>query len=298
MDRQEELHIIRQAYAKQIMAAAGVDDPRLESAFATVRREDFLGPGPWPIFRGAPGIVRTPNADPVYLYTDQVVPILPEQHINNGQPSLHATLIAAAAVKAGDHVVHVGAGTGYYTAILAQLAGPSGMVTAVEINGELAVRAVTNLAAYPTVHVLQTDGTEAAFDPANVIYVSAGFTGPAEAWLDGLLDGGRLILPLTSDPTSWACDPGNIDPVKLAKMFQGGAVFCVTHQGTDFNVKWVCPAAFVSGAGAGRDSKSEAALAAALGRRTSRKVMRLYRNEDIPEDRCWLRGPGWCFAYE
>ena len=50
MDRQAELRIIRAAYARQILAAR-VDDPRLEAAFGAVRREDFLGPGPWPIMR-------------------------------------------------------------------------------------------------------------------------------------------------------------------------------------------------------------------------------------------------------
>ena len=49
MERVQELDIIRRAYAKQILAAAQIDDPSLELAFAQVRREDFLGPGPWVI---------------------------------------------------------------------------------------------------------------------------------------------------------------------------------------------------------------------------------------------------------
>ena len=47
MDRESELEIVRRAYAKQTMAAAGVVDRRVEAAFAAVRREDFLGRGPW-----------------------------------------------------------------------------------------------------------------------------------------------------------------------------------------------------------------------------------------------------------
>jgi len=46
-----KLDVVRRAYAKQVMAAAGVEDARVEAAFAAVRREDFLGPGPWPILR-------------------------------------------------------------------------------------------------------------------------------------------------------------------------------------------------------------------------------------------------------
>ena len=49
MEREQELAIIRRAYAKQVLAEWQVDDPRLELAFTQVRREDFLGPGPWVI---------------------------------------------------------------------------------------------------------------------------------------------------------------------------------------------------------------------------------------------------------
>ena len=49
MDSDAELAIVRRAYAKQIMAAAMVDDERVEAAFAAVRREAYLGPGPWPV---------------------------------------------------------------------------------------------------------------------------------------------------------------------------------------------------------------------------------------------------------
>src|SRR5947209_6590807 len=117
MDRQGELEIIRAAYARQILAAAEVDDARLQAALGTIRREDFLGPGPWPMLRWFRNYVPTPDADPVYLYSNDLVGILPERHINNGQPSLHAHLIHQASVAAGEHVVHVGTGTGYYTAI-------------------------------------------------------------------------------------------------------------------------------------------------------------------------------------
>ena len=43
MDREPELKIIRRAFAKQVMAASGIRDPRVEAAFAAVAREDFLG---------------------------------------------------------------------------------------------------------------------------------------------------------------------------------------------------------------------------------------------------------------
>ena len=117
MDRDAELEIIRRAYAKQIMAGFGVSDRRIEAAFASVKREDFLGRGPWQIVRWGRGYVPPPTQNPVYLYDNVVVGIIPERNLNNGQPSLHAALIASAAPRAGEHAVHVGAGVGYYTAI-------------------------------------------------------------------------------------------------------------------------------------------------------------------------------------
>jgi protein-L-isoaspartate(D-aspartate) O-methyltransferase len=224
MDRQGELSIIRAAYAKQNLAAAGVvDNARLEAAFSATRREDFLGAGPWFILRFR-DYRATPDADPVYLYTDNLVGILPERHINNGQPSLHAHLIHRAAPATGEHVVHIGTGTGHYTAILAHLVGPSGRVTGVEYEPALAARAKTNFAAYPNVDIVEGDGTLVSFDTADVIYVNAGCTRPAESWLDRLADGGRLILPMTSDQGFAA----KSSPEQMAR---SGAVFRIERRG-------------------------------------------------------------------
>ena len=67
-DCEAELSIIRRTYAKHVLANAEVDDARVEAAFAAVRREDFLGPGPWPMLRWPSRYVPTPSDDPIYLY--------------------------------------------------------------------------------------------------------------------------------------------------------------------------------------------------------------------------------------
>jgi protein-L-isoaspartate(D-aspartate) O-methyltransferase len=46
-----------------------------------------------------------------------------------------------------------------------------------------------------------------------------------------------------------------------------------------------------------RDPTSEAALAAAFKAGDPKKVTRLYRTEQRPDDDCWLKGQGWCLAY-
>jgi protein-L-isoaspartate(D-aspartate) O-methyltransferase len=287
----DELKIVRRAFAKHITAAARIVDERVESAFAEVPREDFLGPGPWPIFRMRKAYVATPTADPVYLYTDEVVGIVPERHINNGQPSLHAFLLSQAAPREDEHVVHVvhvGAGTGYYSAIMAKLVAASGRVTAIEFEPELAARAAENLAAYPNVSVVEGDGSSAAFGSADVIYVNAGATRPADIWLDRLKDGGRLILPLTTDlgftSSTWS------------NMHLRGAVFVVTRRGEEFYARWISPVAIFPCEGM-RDAQSEKALAAAFESGEHWRVTRLYRTDAVPAEQCWVRAPGWCLAY-
>lgn len=72
-----ELRAVRRAYARRTLVLAKVVDEQLENAFATVRREDFLPPGPWPIFQRTGTYEYTPDADPVHLYTDDLVGIAP-----------------------------------------------------------------------------------------------------------------------------------------------------------------------------------------------------------------------------
>ena len=112
----------RRAYAAEIARRAGISDPRIEAAFASVPREDFAGSPPWRI--GSGGLFgQSSSSDPARLYEDVLVAIDAERGINNGQPSLHAQSIAALELKEGETVVQIGAGAGYYTAILAELVG-------------------------------------------------------------------------------------------------------------------------------------------------------------------------------
>jgi protein-L-isoaspartate O-methyltransferase len=85
----------------------------------------------------------------------------------------------------------------------------------------LAERLAANLRGQRNVRVMQGDGARVPFDPAYAILVNAGATRPADAWLDGLRDGGRLILPLTASGFP------NTD-------FRKGAVFRILRQGKDF----------------------------------------------------------------
>jgi protein-L-isoaspartate(D-aspartate) O-methyltransferase len=201
---------------------------------------------------------------------------------------LHAHLIHQAAPAAGAHVVHIGTGTGYYTAVMAHLVGPSGRVTGIEYEPELAARAKANFAGYPNVEIIEGDGALVPFDEADVIYVNAGCTRPAESWLDRLADGGRLILPMTSDQGFGA--------KSLEGVAKAGAVFRIERRAGDYLAYWISPVAIFPCAGS-RDEASERTLAEAFARGGWQKVTRLYRDQEIPEERCWVRGAGWSLAY-
>jgi protein-L-isoaspartate(D-aspartate) O-methyltransferase len=293
MEQLAQLSIVRRAYAKQTLAAAQISDRALEEAFAAVPRENFLGSGPWPMYRLPGTYVTSPDADPVYLYVDQVVGIIPERRINNGQPSLHAMLLAASGIQPGEHVVHVGAGTGYYSAIMAHLVGPTGIVTAIESDPALASRAREYLSSTPNVRVVEGNGSTVAFDAADLIYVNAGVTHPSGRWLDGLSEGGRLIIPLTTDENFPVAGSIVFNP---ATAMRSGAYFRIQRQGESFVARGLLPTVIIPAQGA-RDPAAEAVLAKAFAHGNWYKVTRLIRNADTPDDQCWLKGVGWCLTY-
>ena len=188
-------------------------------------------------------------------------------------------LIAAAGPRSGEHVVHIGAGVGYYTAILAHMVGQSGRVTAIEFDAGLAKQLAVNFAGQRNVRAVHGDGTKIDFDPADVIYVNAGATRPLDLWLDRLNDGGRMILALTKDK----------DTV--------GAWFLIERRADEFLANWISAAGLFPCEGA-RDAESERALVVALDKGGWDRVTRFYRRGDVPEERCWLKGPDWCLAYD
>ena len=283
---EERLAAARRDYARKVLAAHKLDDPRLEAAFAEIRREDFLGPGPWQLFTRGDGYSPTPDDDPVHLYQDVGVGLIPERGLNNGVPQFLAFLIHLGKLEDGEHAVHVGAGVGYYTAIMARLVGPKGKITAIEYVPELATRATANLAGSSNVRVMQGDGSAMTFEPADVVYVNAGASKPADNWLDALKDGGRLILPLAVTLVS---NQGH-------SMTRGG-IFRIVRAGDNYSAQWMSGTAIFPCAGA-RDAASMTALAAAFMKGGADKVTRLYRTSDIPDDRCWVRGDGWALAYD
>lgn len=195
--RTDRLTACRQFYAK--MVAAGGNEMRedLERAFEIVPREYFLGPGPWLASSSLSGMfVTTPTDDPMHVYQNVLFVFDRQKQINNGEPFLHGQLLGALAPARGNLALHIGCGTGYYTAILAHLVGPSGRVIAYEIEPELGRRAVENLKPWENVEVRVASGVNDRLPRCDAIYVNAGATCPVAGWLDALNEGGKLLFPL------------------------------------------------------------------------------------------------------
>lgn len=192
--REASLDEVRALYAALIAGSCRWTDSRLERAFEIVPREAFLPPGPWKLSTGE-GYVETPSADPVHLYQNVLVALDAERNLNTGEPQLHAAWLAAAVPKAGETVVHLGAGAGYYSAILSLLVLPGGGVEAFEIDPALAEAARHNLAPFENVAVTCGDATDLELPEADLIYVNAGVPVPPIAWLKALRPDGRLIFP-------------------------------------------------------------------------------------------------------
>jgi len=265
----------RNLYAHYIVGNAGSSNERLISAFASVKLERYVGKGPWQVLLvGARrGYISTLSDDPRLVYQDILIGLDADRGINNGEPGLHALCLSACEPREGEAVLHIGAGTGYYSAILANLVGSTGSVIAYEIDPSLAERARVNLAQLKNVKVVAESATTAALPNADVIYVNAGATAPPALWLDALNVGGRLLFPMTQN--------------------QGpGFMLLITRRGNStYGATSVTRAAFIGCIGA-RDEAESNALAKAMASRSIRSVRSLHRGTE-PDETAWCVGAGW-----
>jgi protein-L-isoaspartate(D-aspartate) O-methyltransferase len=266
----------RRFYAEELCRLNRISSPAIFAAFATVPRERFVGPGPW-IIQSSGSSTFTEDADPTHVYRDALIVLDEAKHLNNGQPSLWAYYLSLLDVHPGDQILHLGCGTGYYTAILAELTGPDGKIIAIEIDEGLAARAADALALWPQVTVVHADGALGPFELSDDIVVSAGATHPLAAWLAALKPEGKLLFPLTSTR-----GPGTMAQItrKTANLY------AATLNGSVF---------FVDFAGA-RDSAVSNELALALKRDRGAAVRSLRCDVHEKDESCWLHGDGWCFS--
>jgi protein-L-isoaspartate(D-aspartate) O-methyltransferase len=268
------LAAIRRRYAASMTADVPGDTAALAAAFAAVPREDFLGPPPWMLAGG--GSYPHGTEDPAELYQDVLVALDAAKGINNGSPSLHAHMLHLLAPAPGDAVLHVGAGTGYYSAILAELVGATGRVTAVEYEAPLAAAAARNLRPWAQATAVHGDGADWPQGPVRRIYINFGLSDLADRWLDLLEVGGTLVCPL-GVPDRWRPHVSGYC-----------RVFVLTRTARGYAARFSTPVAFVFAEG---PTAGDAALHAALGdafmRGGEERVCSLIRGPADPA-RCWM----------
>ncbi|HEX9341991.1 MAG TPA: methyltransferase domain-containing protein [Actinomycetota bacterium] len=171
-------------------SAGGGGPARLAEAFLAVPRERFL-----PEHAARDGLEA--------VYANRAIPTKLGRNggpvSSSSQPSIMALMLGLLDLRPGQGVLEVGAGTGYNAAMIGQLVGPGGRVVSVEIDPELAARASAALAAgghHAAVAV--GDGRDGwpAGAPYDRIIVTASSPDLPKAWLDQLVEGGRIVVPL------------------------------------------------------------------------------------------------------
>src|ERR1700722_13066028 len=175
---EDRFAVERAAMLERQLRRRGVRDPRVLSAMAAVRREEFV-----------------PKEFRQRAYEDAPLPIGEGQTIS--QPYIVAAMTAALNLTGSERIVESGTGSGQQAAILSNL---SKIVFTVESRSKLAAAAAVRLErlGYGNVHVHCGDGTLGLPElaPFDAILVAAAAPAVPEPLRSQLAQGGRLILPV------------------------------------------------------------------------------------------------------
>jgi len=162
------------------LRARGISDARVLDAMSRVPRLRFV-----------------PEAYRGQAYDDHPLPIGEGQTIS--QPYIVAVMLESLLLKPSDKVLEIGTGSGYATALLAELAA---QVFSVERHAKLADHARETIAelGYTNVRVITGDGTLGlpGLAPFDAILISAATSNLPETLISQLSEGGRMIVPVGS----------------------------------------------------------------------------------------------------
>lgn len=178
---------LRERLVTELCDLGKIRSPRVARAFLAVPRHLFA-----------------PHVSLDVAYTDDVIFTKSQNGVSVSalpSPSISADMLEVLDVGAGQRVLEIGAGTGYNAALLAELVGPGGRVVTIDIDQDIVDDAVANLGAagrLDSVRVHCGDGgfglaEEAPFDR---VLVTVGAWDVPPAWVEQLVVGGRLVVPL------------------------------------------------------------------------------------------------------
>jgi protein-L-isoaspartate(D-aspartate) O-methyltransferase len=178
----------REAMIDSQIRPNGITDRRIIDAMATIPREDFV-----------------PEDRKAIAYLDEDLPLLKDNRRRYLiEPMAFAKLVQLAEIKPSDKVLHVGAATGYGTAVLARL---SAQVVALESDAALVTAARHNLQAAANIIVVEGALNEGAksMAPFDVILIEGRIEAMPESLLAQTAEGGRVVAVLGESAVAKGC---------------------------------------------------------------------------------------------
>lgn len=174
---------VRQQMVEQQLRARGIRDERVLAAMRSVPRHEFVH-----------------EIDREHAYEDRPSEIGENQTIS--QPYIVAVMLEALELDPDDRVLEIGTGSGYQTAILAELASRVYSVERHRALGESAGSRLSGLG-YRNVQIFVRDGSRglAEFSPYDAIVVSAAAPKIPESLFAQLREGGRMVIPVGGPET-------------------------------------------------------------------------------------------------
>ena len=171
----------RRAMTDSQIRARGVRDPLVLSVINKVPRHLFVPEG----MKG-------------YAHADEPLPIGQGQTIS--QPYIVAYMTEALGLQGGERVLEVGTGSGYQTAVLAEIVREVWTVEIVE-SLSLQARSILDGLGYTNIHYRVGDGSGGwlEFAPFDAVMVTAAAARMPVSLEDQLGPGGRMIVPVGTD---------------------------------------------------------------------------------------------------
>jgi len=198
--------LARQNMVSEQIAARGIKDEKVISAMLNVRREEYTDPDM-----------------KAFAYDDRPLPIGLGQTIS--QPYIVALMTELLCLSGNEKVLEIGTGSGYQTAVIAEIAAE---VYSVEIIKPLYKRAKKILLKYKNIHLKNDDGYNGwlQYEPYDRIIATAAPQEIPEPLAEQLKDGGIMVLP--SGPAGFS-----------------QVLYKIVKRGKDIITERVCDVAFV-----------------------------------------------------
>lgn len=177
----QKYQFLREKMVKEQILKRGIENEVILDVFEKIPRHRFVRP-----------------SDQHLAYNDYPLPIGEEQTIS--QPYIVAQMVDALALQPEDTVLEIGTGSGYQTAILAEIVNK--VYTIERIKGlQDQAKDVLDSLGYRNIEYIHKDGKEGLIEeaPFDKVIVSAASKSIPKELLDQLKDGGKMVIPTGGD---------------------------------------------------------------------------------------------------